>query len=112
MLNIDDGLNNIESKKSRVCLETESEHHRDKEKAVKNRLARAIGHMDKVKRMYESGEDCTDVLIQLSAVIAALNNTGKIIIKDHLQHCIVGAIKSGDTTSLERINTAIDRFIK
>lgn len=62
--------------------------------------------------MVEDGRDCSEVLIQLSAVIAALNNTGKVILKDHLDHCIVEAVESGDHQAIENLNKAIDSFIK
>ena len=51
-------------------------------KAVLNRLSRAIGHLESIKRMVEEGRDCSEVLIQLSAVKAAINNTGKVILQD------------------------------
>ena len=75
-----------------------------------NRLARAIGHLESVKRMVEEGRDCTDVLIQLAAVRSALNNTAKIILKDHIEHCISDA-DHGDGDSLQHLNDAIDKFI-
>ena len=61
-------------------------------KRVSNRLARAIGHLESVKKMVEDGRDCSEVLIQLAAVKSAINNTGKVILKDHLEHCIVDAV--------------------
>ncbi len=81
-------------------------------KAVLNRLSRAIGHMESIRRMVEEGRDGSEVLIQLSAVKAAINNTGKVILQDHIEHCIVDAIESGDHEALEELNKAIDRFIK
>ena len=63
-----------------------------------------------VKRMVEEGRDCTDVLIQLAAVRSALNNTAKIILKDHIEHCISDA-DHGDGDSLQHLNDAIDKFI-
>lgn len=90
----------------------EHKHTHENTKAVINRLSRASGHLDSVKRMVEDGKDCSEVLIQLSAVIAALNNTGKVILQDHIEHCIVDAIESGDSTAVENLNKAIDRFIK
>ncbi len=86
-------------------------HHHDhtQTRAVINRLSRAIGHLESVRRMVEDGRDCTEVLVQLAAVRSALNNTAKIILKDHIEHCIAG-VDSGDL-ALEELNEAIDKFI-
>ena len=51
-------------------------HVHENQKAVLNRLSRAIGHLEKVKRMVEEGHDCSEVLIQLAAVRSALDNIG------------------------------------
>ena len=48
----------------------------------------------------------------MSAVIAALNNAGKVLLKDHLEHCIVYAVESGDNKAIENLNKAIDSFMK
>ena len=87
-------------------------HSHEHTKAVLNRLSRAIGHLESIKKMVENGRDCSEVLIQLSAVKAAINNTGKVILQDHIQHCLVDAIESGDMKEIEELNKATDRFIK
>lgn len=87
-------------------------HTHENTKAVLNRLSRAIGHLESIRRMVEDGRDCSEVLIQLSAVKSAINNTGKVILQDHIQHCLVDAIESGDMEAIEELNKAIDRFIK
>lgn len=87
-------------------------HSEGYEKAIINRLSRSIGHLESIKRMVENGKDCSEVLIQLAAVKAAVNNTGKVILKEHLEHCIVDAIEHGDMESVEKLNKAIDIFIK
>lgn len=79
---------------------------------MSNRLARAIGHLQKVKQMVEDDEDCSDVLIQLAAVKSAINNTGKVILKDHMEHCIVHAVEDGDLQAIDELNAAIDKFMK
>ena len=81
-------------------------------KAVLNRLSRAIGHLESIRRMVEDGRDCSEVLIQLSAVKSAINNTGKVILKDHIEHCLVDAVESGDHEAIEELTSAIDRFMK
>lgn len=87
------------------------EHKHENTKAVVNRLSRAIGHLEKVKQMIEEGRDCSEVLVQLAAVRSAINNTGKLILKDHLNHCIVHAVEEGDDQALADLNDAIDRFV-
>lgn len=87
-------------------------HTHESTKAVLNRLSRAIGHLESIRKMVENGRDCSEVLIQLSAVRAAINNTGKVILQDHIQHCLVDAIATGDMEAIEELNKAIDRFVK
>ena len=95
-------------------LQHKHHHHHSEEhkREVSNRLARAIGHLQKVKQMVEDDEDCSDVLIQLAAVKSAINNTGKVILNDHMEHCIVHAVEDGDTEMIDELNAAIDKFMK
>ena len=87
-------------------------HDPEEIRAIVNRLSHSIGHLEKVKRMVENGDDCADVLIQLSAVRAALTSTGRLLLKEHLQHCIVEALDENDTEAMEKVNKAIDQFMK
>ena len=87
-------------------------HIHENQKAVINRLSRAIGHLEKVKRMVEAGSDCSEVLIQLAAVRSALDNTGKVILKDHMRHCMVDAVSAGDHDAIDDLCQAIDKFMK
>ena len=87
-------------------------HIHENQKAVINRLARAIGHLEKVKRMVEEGTDCSEVLVQLAAVRSALDNTGKVILKDHMRHCMVDAVSAGDQDAIDDLCLAIDKFMK
>ncbi|ADK16261.1 MULTISPECIES: metal-sensing transcriptional repressor [Clostridium] len=85
-------------------------HNHPNNKAVVNRLSRIIGHLEAVKRMVEEGRDCSEVIIQISAVRSALNNTGKVILKDHINHCVKDAVEKNDTEVLDNLNNAIDKF--
>ena len=86
-------------------------HVHENQKAVINRLSRAIGHLEKVKRMVEEGCDCSEVLVQLAAVRSALDNTGKVILKDHMRHCMVDAVAAGDQEAINDLIAAIDKLI-
>ncbi|RXM75250.1 hypothetical protein DP144_09595 [Clostridium tetani] len=87
-------------------------HDHPHKKSVVNRLSRAIGHLESVKRMVEEGRDCSEVLIQISAVRSALNNAGKVLLEDHINHCIVEAVENNDKEILDNLNNAIDKFIR
>lgn len=86
-------------------------HTHTQTKAVLNRLSRAMGHLESVKRMVEEGRDCAEVLIQLTAVRAALTNAGKVILKDHIEHCMIDAVETRDFAAIEELNKAIERFL-
>ena len=65
-----------------------------------------------VRTMIEDGRDCSEVLIQIAAVRSAINNIGKIILEDHINHCVVDAVETGDTQVLKALEEAINKFIK
>lgn len=90
----------------------ENQHHHEHTKAVINRISRVSGHMESVKKMVIEGRDCSEVLIQLSAIRSAINNLGRVILKDHIDHCVVDAINSGDTKTLDDLNDALAKFLK
>lgn len=95
-----------------VCTHSHAHHHEHTQtKAVLNRLSRAIGHLESVRKMVEDGRDCSEVLIQLAAVRSALNSTAKVILKDHIEHCLLDAMETQDTEALENLNKAIEQFM-
>lgn len=86
-------------------------HSPEHTRAVVNRLSRAIGHLEAVRRMAEDGRDCAELLVQLAAVRSALNATSRLILKDHITHCIVDAVEHGDEQTIAELERAIDRLI-
>ena len=87
------------------------QHTHEHTKAVLNRMSRAIGHMNAVKKMIEDGRDCSDVLIQLSAIKSEITGVSKVILKDHIDHCIVDAVKENDEEAIENLKGAIDKLL-
>lgn len=64
-------------------------HHSDTERTKRvNRMARIIGHANKVKSMIAEDADCTDILIQMAAVRAALTSLSKLILEEHINECM------------------------
>jgi CsoR family transcriptional regulator, copper-sensing transcriptional repressor len=64
---------------------------------VKGRLAKALGHLNAVYRMVEDEKYCIDVLNQLKAVQAALDRSAELMLKQHLETCVVEAVKANDS---------------
>ncbi len=87
-------------------------HSHEHTRAVLNRLSRAIGHLQSVRNMVEEGRDCSEVLVQIAAVRSAIDNTGKLILQDHLKHCIMDAAAEGDQKAIDDLCNAIDKYMK
>lgn len=89
------------------------EHLHPNKRKVLNRLARIEGHVRSIRTMVDSNRDCSEVLIQIAAVRKALDNTAKVILRDHLEHCILHAVTDGDgRKSLDDFEIALDRYLR
>jgi len=75
---------------------------RQRKPALLNRLNRIEGQVRGIARMVEDDRYCIDVLTQLQAVRAALAKVEIEMLRDHLGHCIEGAIVSGDQAEQRR----------
>ena len=60
------------------------------------RLRRIEGQVRGIARMVENDRYCIDVLAQVAAVRAALKGVEEVVLKDHVEHCVENAIRSGD----------------
>lgn len=65
------------------------------EERILHRLKIARGHLNKVITMVEEDAYCIDVLQQLQAVESGLNETGNLLLENHLKSCVSDAIKQG-----------------
>jgi DNA-binding FrmR family transcriptional regulator len=75
------------------------------------RLKRAEGQVGAVGRMVEEGEDCVDVLLQISAVRGALAKVAQALLESHLQTCVRGAFASRNAAKSERqLEELVDLF--
>jgi DNA-binding FrmR family transcriptional regulator/protein-L-isoaspartate O-methyltransferase len=81
-------------------------------KKIIHRLARISGHLEGIRKMIEEGRGCSEILIQISAVNSALINTSKVILQDHIDHCLADAVTSNDKESIDKLKKAIDQLIK
>ncbi|MBT9134998.1 MAG: Copper-sensing transcriptional repressor RicR [Firmicutes bacterium] len=80
-------------------------------KNVITRLAKISGHLEAVKKMAAEGRECSELLTQLSAIIGALNGVSRVILEDHISHCLVGSIGEGKQESLDKLFDAVDKYL-
>ncbi len=81
--------------------------------STRRRLMSIKGQVQGIQQMIEDEKYCVDILIQLSAVKAALGKVGAIILKRHVESCVVGAIKSGSGEErAEKIEELVQVFSK
>jgi DNA-binding FrmR family transcriptional regulator len=91
----------------------EHEHEHKHRKQIVNRLARIEGHVRATKEMTAAGRDCSDILLQIAAVQKALDSAAKLLLKDHLETCVVDAIHKGNQEQvLADLNKALDNYIR
>jgi DNA-binding FrmR family transcriptional regulator len=86
-----------------------------KEQLVK-RLARIEGQVRGIARMVEDDRYCIDILTQLGAVDTALEAVALKVLEEHVQHCVAGALASGDRNKADEksreLLEAVQRFAK
>ena len=76
------------------------------------RLKRIEGQVKGLQRMLEGDKCCTDILIQVAAVRAAMNKVGILIFEEHSRTCLDKACKEDDNESLESLIEVLNRFVK
>lgn len=86
------------------------EHRRDQ---IAQRLKKITGHAGAILRMVDEGRDCPEILLQISAVRAALTQVGKMVLEDHLDTCIVDAVQAGSgEKALSELKESLARFLR
>lgn len=74
-----------------------------KHQEAEKRLKTVEGHITGIRRMLGEGEYCIDVIRQIQAVQAALNKVTKIILENHMNSCMITAVRSNDLSERERV---------
>ena len=92
-----------------------TEHGYDKE-AIVRRLHRIEGQVRGIEKMVDEERYCIDILTQIGAAMTALESVGLKVLDDHVNHCVAGAIASGDEAvareKTEELLAAVQRFAK
>jgi len=82
------------------------------EQDLRNRLNRIEGHVRGIRRMLDAQEDCEDLLIQMAAVKAALNQATIKLLEGHMDMCVAAYVSTGDSEALDRLTRALGVVLK
>ena len=81
-------------------------------KRIANRIAKCVGHAKVVRRMVEEGRDCSEVLIQLSAVRGEVTSAGKEILKDYMETLFEEATAEQDPNKIQELSKVVEYFLE
>lgn len=96
------------------CECTKKHKHRSDEeyRSLVNRLSRIEGQVRGIKNMIENDAYCTDVLVQVSAVQAALNAFSKELLSNHIHTCVAENIRKGDDSVIDELVVTLQKLMK
>lgn len=85
----------------------------EEKQAVNNRLKRIEGQVRGIQKMVEEDRYCVDILIQISAINAALKKVGIEVAERHVKHCVSDAVTSGEgNEAIEELMAVMKQFSK
>ena len=93
------------------CDENSTERTDKLKSDLISRLNRVEGQIRGIKSMIDKDIYCDNILNQIAAAHAALESVGKLILKNHIQGCVVGKIKNGDTEIVDELLTTIGKML-
>lgn len=100
----------MEEKKE--CCHKTKERSEKEFKDLVNRLNRIEGQIRGIKRMVESDTYCTDILIQVSAVNAALNSFNKVLLANHIRTCVADDIRAGKEETIDELVVTLQKLVR
>ncbi len=99
--------------KKETCCCTKTKVRPEKEyKDLTNRLSRIEGQIRGIKGMVEKDAYCTDILIQVEAVKAALNSFNKVLLTNHIKTCVINDIKEGKEETVDELVDTLQKLMK
>ena len=105
------GVHTMEEKKE-CCCHKKKERTEKEYKDLLNRLSRIEGQVRGIKRMVEEDAYCTDILIQVSAVNAALNSFNKALLANHIRTCVAEDIRAGKEETIDELVATLQKLMK
>ncbi len=95
------------------CCSHKKKHRSEEEyKALVNRLSRIEGQVRGVRKMVDGDAYCTDILMQVSAINAALNAFSRELLADHIRTCVADDIRAGNEETVEELVAALQKLMR
>lgn len=94
------------------CTKKTKERSEQEYKKLINRLNRIEGQIRGVRGMVEKNAYCTDILIQVSAVNAALNAFNRELLANHIRTCVSTDIKNGKDETVDELIATLQKLMK
>lgn len=95
------------------CSSGKTKSREEKEyKDLMNRLKRIEGQVRGIQSMLEKNAYCTDILMQVAAVNAALNSFNKVLLAEHVRTCVAGNIRNGNDDVIDELVTILQKLMK
>ena len=96
----------------KCCVKKTKKRSEEEYKRLINRLNRIEGQIRGIKGMVENNTYCTDILIQTSAVTAALNSFSKELLANHMKTCVAENIKSGNDEIIDEFLSTLQKLMR
>ncbi len=77
-----------------------------------HRLNRMEGQIRGIRGMVERDAYCIDILVQVTAVSAALSSFNKVLLENHIRTCVVEDVREGKEEAVEELLTALQKLMK
>ena len=96
-----------------ACCSHKTKQRTEKEyKDLLNRLSRIEGQVRGIRKMVEKDAYCTDILVQVSAVNAALNSFNKVLLSNHIRTCVAEDIRNGKDEVVDELVAVLQKLMK
>ncbi|OUQ17976.1 metal-sensing transcriptional repressor [Lachnoclostridium sp. An138] len=102
----------MEEQKECCCSHKTKERTEKEYKDLINRLSRIEGQVRGIRKMVESDCYCPDILVQVSAVNAALNSFNKVLLANHIRTCVADDIREGNDETIDELVTVLQKLMR
>ncbi|HJA11909.1 MAG TPA: metal-sensing transcriptional repressor [Candidatus Mediterraneibacter merdipullorum] len=95
-----------------ACMHRTKDRSETEKRSMLNRLSRIEGQVRGIRRMVENDAYCPEILVQVSAVNAALNSFNKVLLAEHIRSCVANDIREGKEETIDELVLVLQKLMK